>query len=95
MATLGTAKVYCPSSETWIEYIERFEFLLMANKVTGDAAKRATLLSVVGSHTFRTLRSLLTPVKPGETCMDIVTKMTEHFSPRLFRGHVFTAVPEK
>ena len=53
------------------------------NKVNGDAAKRATLLSVVGPLTFRVLRSLLTPAKPGDTSyLDIVTKLTEHFSPK-------------
>ena len=50
-----------------MEHIERFKFFLVANKVTDDAAKRATLLSVVGPRTFRTSRSLLTPAKPGET----------------------------
>jgi len=37
----------------------------MAKKVNGDTAKGATLLSVVGPHTFRILGSL-TPAKPGD-----------------------------
>jgi len=70
MATFGTIKEYCPSSESWTEYIELFEFFLVENKVNGDAAKRATLLSVDGPHTFRILRSLLTSAKPGDTHCD-------------------------
>ena len=41
------------------------------------------MLSVVGPRTFRTLRNLLAPAKPGETSYeDIVKKLTEHFSPK-------------
>ena len=48
MATLGKMGEYCPSSEEWPQYIEHLEFFLIANKVTDNELKRATLLSVIG-----------------------------------------------
>ena len=81
MATLGKMGEYCPSSEEWPQYIKRLEFFLIANKVTDDALKRATLLSVMGPRTFKLLRNLLTPAKPGEkSYTELVEVLTDHFS---------------
>ena len=83
MATLGKMGEYCPSSEEWPQYIERLEFFLIANKVTDDALKRATLLSVIGPRTFKLLRNLITPAKPGDkTYAELVEVLTDHFSPK-------------
>ena len=83
MATLGKMGEYCPSSEEWPQYIECLEFSLIANKVTDDVLKRATLLSVMGPRTFKLLRNLITPVKPGDkTYAELVEVLTDHFSPK-------------
>ena len=84
MATLGKMGEYCPSSEEWPQYMERLEFFLIANKVTDDALKRATLLSVIGPRTFKLLRNLITPAKPGDKTYntELVEVLTDHFSPK-------------
>ena len=74
---------YCPSSEEWPQYIECLEFFLIANKVTDDALKRATLLSVIEPRTFKLLRNLITPVKLGsKTYAELVEVLIDHFSPK-------------
>ena len=83
MAILVKMGEYCPSSEEWPQYIERLEFFLIANKVTDNALKRATLLSVIGPRTFKLLRNLITPAKPGDkTYAELVEVLTDHFSPK-------------
>ena len=83
MATLGKMREYCPSSEEWPQYIECLEFFVIANKVTDDALKRATPLSVMGLQTFKLLWNLITPAKPGDkTYAEMVEVLTDHFSPK-------------
>ena len=83
MATLSKMGEYCPSSEEWPQYIEHLELFLIANEVTDDALKRATLLSVIGPRTFKLLRNLITPVKPGNKMYaELVKVLTDHFSPK-------------
>ena len=83
MATLGKMEEYCPSPEECPQYIEHLKFFLIANKVTDDTLKRATLLSVMGPRTFKLLRNLLTPAKPGEKLYtELVKVLTDHFSPK-------------
>ena len=44
--------------------------------------KRAVLLSVVGAATYKTLRNILSPEKPGEkTYTELVEKLARHFKP--------------
>ena len=83
MATLGKIDEYCAATEDWPQYVERLEFFLIANKVTEADMKRATLLSVIGPRTFKLLRNLLTPDKPGDkSYADLVKVLTDHFSPK-------------
>ena len=83
MAASRKIEEYCASTEDWPQYIERLEFYLMANKVTGKEMKQATLLSVIGPRTFTVLRNLLAPDKPGDkTYAQLVKVLTDHFSPR-------------
>ena len=49
--------------------------------MTEDEMKRATLLSVIGPRSFKLLRNLLTPEKPGDKpYADLVKVLTDHFS---------------
>ena len=60
-----------------------FGVFLIAKKVTDDELKRATLLSVIGPRTFKLLRNLITPAKPGDkTYAELVEVLTDHFSPK-------------
>ena len=85
MALLGKIEQYDPEQEEWPQYVERLEQFFEANDLTGDAKadKRwATFLSVIGPAPYKLLRSLLAPVKPKEKKYDeLVTKLTEHYSP--------------
>ena len=50
-----------PHEEDWSEYAERLSFCFTVNGITGNAKKRAILLSSVGPPTFRLMRSLVLP----------------------------------
>ena len=51
--------------------------------MTEEEIKHATLLSVIGSRTFKLLRNLLTLEKPGEkSYAELVKVLTDHFSPK-------------
>ena len=55
---------------------------MVANGITDDNKKRATLLSVIGENTYKLLSGLLAPAKPGDKCFDqIVATLTTHFDP--------------
>ena len=83
MVTLGKIGRYCAATEDWPQYIEHLEFFLIANKVTEEEMKRATFLSVIGPRTFKLLRNLLTPEKPGDkSYAELVKVLTDHFSPK-------------
>ena len=66
MATFGKISEYCANTKEWTQYVERLELFLIANKVTEDKMKRATLLSVISPRTFKLLRNLSTPEKLGD-----------------------------
>ena len=60
------------------------EFFLIANKVKEADLKHATLLSVIGPHTFKLLQNLLTPDKLGDKShAKLVKALTEQFSSKL------------
>ena len=51
--------------------------------MTDNNLKQATLLSVIGPRTFKLLRNLITPDKPGnKSYEDLVKVLTDHFSPK-------------
>ena len=79
----GKIGEYCASSEEWPQYIEQLEFFVIANKVTDADLKRVMFLSVIGPRTFKLLRSLITPQKPGDMpYADLVKVLMDHFSPK-------------
>ena len=52
-----------------------------ANDIDDTEKKRAVLLSVVGPATYKLLRSLLAPVKPGEKNYgELVVTLSAHYS---------------
>ena len=65
MGSFGKIGEYCADTEEWTQYVERLEFFLIANKVTEEKMKQAILLLVIGPRTFKLLRNILTPEKPG------------------------------
>ena len=96
-ATFGKIEEFYRENEAWSQYIER---LGEANKIDDGDRKRAVFLCVIGATTYRTLRSLVAPAKPGEKpFQDLVTVLSDHFSPKLseivqqFKFHTRTRKP--
>eukprot|EP00731_Ephydatia_muelleri_P014717 Em0008g437a len=79
----GKLSEFDSTSEDWPSYVERMEQYFAANDVGNETKKSAILLSVCGSSTYRLIRSLLAPVKPGEkSYSDIVALVTTHLNPK-------------
>ena len=71
------------SKEKWPLYAERLEQYFAVNSVDDADRQRAVLLNVIGARTYRTLRSLVAPLKSIEKSVDeILQTLTEHFDPK-------------
>ena len=82
MATLGKVDEFDTSKEEWPQYEEWLTHFFQANDIDDAEKKRAVLLSVVGPATYKLLRSLLAPAKPGEKNYDeLVATLLAHYSP--------------
>ena len=82
-AVLGKIEEFDRRKEDWDLYIERLEHFFVANAITEPERKRAVFLSVIGASTYKTLRSLLSPNKPGEQdYRELVQKLSEHYNPQ-------------
>ena len=69
------------SKEEWPHYVERLNFFFLGNEIVDDGKKRV-FLSVVGPTTFKLLRNLLHPAKPGEQILTaLIEVLTEHYKP--------------
>ena len=80
MATLGRIEEFDGSD--WQQYVERLEYFFTANGIEDGAKKRAVFLSVVGPATYKTLRNILSPAKPGEKeYSELVEKLSQHYRP--------------
>ena len=83
MATFGTIGEFVEGNEDWTEYEERLGHFFAANGVTEEPKQRSILLSVCGARTYRLIRSLTTPRKPGEVpYADLVRLVGNHHNPR-------------
>ena len=81
-ATLGKIEEFDGSKEEWPQYKERLGHLFSANDITEAAKKCAILLTVIGPATYKVLRNLVSPEKPGEVeFSELVKTLSEHFSP--------------
>ena len=80
LATLGRVNEFDGTKgDDWPEYVERLEYFFEANGIDTAEKKRAVFLSVIGAATYRTLRNLVSPAKPGEKPF---TELVEkHFKP--------------
>ena len=82
MATFGKIDEFDASKEEWSQYVERLTQFFLANGIDEAEKKRAVFLSVIGPATFKLLRNLLAPEKPGEKAYDaLITTLSSHFSP--------------
>ena len=82
MATLGKVDEFDANNEEWSQYEERLSHFFLANGIDDAEKKRAVLLSVIGAMTYKVLRNLLAPAKPGEKTYDeLVATLSVHYSP--------------
>ncbi|KAL5497071.1 hypothetical protein EMCRGX_G013467 [Ephydatia muelleri] len=64
-------------------YIERLEQYFAANEIADNGKKRAILLSAWGAATYRLIRTLVSPSKPGEKSFtEIVKLVSGHHNPK-------------
>ena len=70
------------------------EHFFAANGIDAAAKKRAVLLTAVGAATYKTLRNIVSPEKPGEkSYAELVEALSTHFKPTpSSRGSSFTRV---
>lgn len=55
---------------------------MVANSIIGDEKKRAVLLLVISAATYKTLRNLVSPTKPGEmSYSQLVEALMKHYKP--------------
>ena len=99
-ATFGKIEEFDREKEAWSQYVERLGYFFKANKIDDGDRKRAVFLSVIGATTYRMLRSLVAPAKPGEKPFpDLMTVLSGHFSPKpseivqWFKFHTRTRKP--
>lgn len=94
-AALPAFTPFEPASETWDDYLKRFERFLQANDLTNlsSARKRGYFLSSCGREIFGTARALAAPqlvfTVPWETLLE---KLKHHYSPapsKIARHHAF------
>ena len=84
MATAVFSKVeeFDGNRENWTQYVERLGHFFDANGITQAEKKRAIFLSVIGPTTYRLLKSLVAPAKPGSKSFDdLVKQLSEHYDP--------------
>lgn len=67
MATLGTIKVFNPSSEGWNIYCKPCDQYMIVNEIKEDKEIVATFLTSIGSKTYNVARGLRALVKPSST----------------------------
>ena len=79
----GVAREFDPNQESFGTYSRWLEQYLVANGVSSDVKKRATLLSVVGPRTFALLEDLVAPRMVSDLpYAELVTVLQGHFEPK-------------
>ena len=80
--TFGRVDEFDSSKDVWPEYVEWLEHFFDANGITDGDKQRAVLLTIVGAATYKTLRNLVSPSKPGgKTYKELVEALSKHFNP--------------
>lgn len=81
VAYIGNIGEYNAGKEEWSQYAERLDHFLAANGIE-DAKKKDVFLAVIGPPTYKLLKSIVAPAKPGEKEYDqLVQLLTQNFEP--------------
>ncbi len=78
---VGDIPVFKPAEQDFETYVERLEHMFVANKITDD--KGSHLVTHLDHHTFKLLKTQLSPAKVEDKDYDDLKKvLTDHFSPK-------------
>ena len=69
-------------SDDFIEYAERFDNFLIANKIINEDLKRSTFIATIGGPVYKLLRSLCQNDTRSKTYKQLVDLMTDHLNPK-------------
>ena len=76
MPTYGKLESY-DETEDWGQYVERLEHYFSANEIDDGGKKRDIFLSVCGQRTYKLIRDLVAPGKPGDKTFTALTKLVK------------------
>ena len=80
MAAIGSIEQFEAGTSDWPSYAARLDQFIAANEIE-DPRKVATLLTVIGSPTFKLLQNLLAPAKPADkTYKELCAALEGHLS---------------
>ena len=83
MAAHGKLKQFHMGQEGWESYKQCLQQYFVANNIAESDKQRAILLSVCGQSTYKVLRNLVAPKKPGECAYkDILGHLRCYYSPK-------------
>ena len=84
MSLYGRIEEYSDEEE-WGQYVERLEHYFTANGIEGEDSegrKKAILLSVMGPRSYRLVRDLVSPDRPGDkSYTELVEVLRTHYQP--------------
>ena len=81
MSTHGTLTAFDPEVSDWSIYIEQLKHYFIANDIGNADKKRAILLSVCGTPTYKLMRSLVTDLNTA-TFDELVQLVANHYEPK-------------
>ena len=83
MAAHGKLEQFHVGQEDWESYEERLQQYFVANDIAEAEKQRAILLSACGQSTYKVIRNLVAPKKPGECeYKAILEHLRRYYSPK-------------
>jgi len=80
MAKHGTIEPFSGDAEDWSAYAERLNQYFITNDITTGAKKRAILLSICGTPTYKLISSLVSPQKPSDLSYNkLIKKVLDYY----------------
>ena len=79
MAAHGKLEPFHARQDDWESYEERFQQYFVVNKVEDARKQSAILLSVCGQCTYKVIRNLVAPKKPGECEHKVILEHLRHY----------------
>ena len=82
-AAFGQVGPFEQEQEDWVSYTERLQHFFLANKIEGKQ-RLSVFLSTIGAPTYKILRSIVAPDKPGDKDLDaLMEALKDYFCPKL------------